>query len=65
MNFFRESEFRYTIRNKTENGKLKDLIGCYQLILNTSNSGVPKSVFFIDSEDNDYDDLEEDLENSS
>ena len=40
------------------------MIEFYQIILNTSDSGVPKSGFFLDLEDNDYGDLEEDLENS-
>ena len=64
MHFVREAEYRYKIRDKTENEKIKDSIECYQLILNTSDSGVLKSEFLIDTEDNDYDDLEEDLENS-
>ena len=62
MHFVREAEYRYKIRDKTENEKIKDLIECYQLILNTSDSGVLKSEFLIDIEDNDYDDLEEDLQ---
>ena len=62
MHFVIEAEYSYKIRNKTENEKIKDLIEWYQLILNTSDSGVPKSEFFTDSEDNAYDDLEEDFE---
>ena len=38
------------------------MIEFYQIILNTSDSGVPKSGFFLDLEDNAYGDLEEDLE---
>ena len=64
MHFVREAEYSYKIRNKTENEKIKDLIECYQLILNTSDSGILKSEFFSDSEDNYYDDLAEDFENS-
>ena len=53
MHFVREDEYRYKIRNKTENEKIKDLIKCYQLILNTSDSGAPKSKFLTNTEDND------------
>ena len=35
------------------------MIECYQLILNTSDSGVPKSEFLTDTDDNDYDEVAE------
>lgn len=34
MHFIREAEYHYTIRNKTDKEKIKDLIECYQIIFN-------------------------------
>ena len=59
MHFVREAEYRYKIRAKSEDDKIKDLFECYILILDVNDVEFPKSVFFCDSEENNSDEGEE------
>lgn len=64
MHFVREAEYRYKIRAKSEDDKIKDLFECYKLMLDVNDENFPNSVFFCDSEENNSDEGEEIAEDS-
>ena len=64
MHFVREAEYRYIIRTKSEDDKIKDLFECYKLMLDVNDVQFPKTFFFSDSEENNADEGEEISEDS-
>lgn len=63
MEFVREADYSFKIKEKKQLEKVKDLSECYELILNVSDVEFPKNGFISDSVDlNENDASDEDLE---
>ena len=63
LQFVREAEYRFKIRDKSQVEKVKDFFECYELILNVSDVEFPKNGFISDSDNlNENEVSDDDLE---